>query len=67
MDKLKVAKTEAVKAKVKRYAVTTGFNFGCTADDSEGTRVEIGPLTEELPEKVFKSLLAQGVIVEVKE
>ena len=48
----------------KGHVVVTGFNFGCTPEDQEGTRVEPGPLTVELPANVFKDLLAVGVIVE---
>lgn len=51
----------------KHYVVLAGFNFDCAADDPLGTRVEAGPLTAELPAKVFKDLFEQGVIVEAQE
>jgi hypothetical protein len=51
----------------KRYVVTTGFNFGCTAQNPEGTRVEPGPLTAELPEKVFTKMFNRGAIVVAQE
>ena len=49
------------------YQVKAGFNFGCTEDDLEGTRVEPGPLVITLPPKVLADLLDAGAIVEVKE
>ena len=51
----------------KSYIVLAGFNYGCTAEDEWGTRVEAGPLTVTLPQNVFDDLFAQGVIVEGQE
>ena len=51
----------------KSYNVLAGFNYGCTAEDEWGTRVEAGLLTVTLPQDVFDDLRAQGVIVEAQE
>lgn len=63
--KLPPIKTKPAAAKPATHTVIAGFNFGCTEDDPEGTRVEPRLLTITLPSKVLADLLAQGVIVEV--
>lgn len=56
------------KAKASgQYEVVNGFNFGCTADDMTGTRVEPGALTVALPPEVLADLIEAKAIVEVKE
>lgn len=50
-----------------RYEVKAGFNFGCTPDNDEGTRVEPGELTVKLPPAVLDQLVDMGAIVEVTE
>lgn len=59
-------KVTAANVPPKSYSVVTGFNYGCTKEKPEGTRVEPGKLTIELPPQVLTDLLAQGVMVEGK-
>lgn len=65
--KLPPIKTKFSAAKPARYTVIAGFNFDCTEEDPEGTRVEPGTLTITLPPDVLADLLAQGAIVEVTD
>lgn len=59
---------KSVKPVLKRaqYVVVTGFNFGCTSENDQGTRVEPGPLMISLPPNVLDEVVAMGAVVEVK-
>jgi hypothetical protein len=65
--KLPPIKSKPLSTKPVSYTITAGFNFGCTDEDGDGTRVEPGMLTITLPPKVLADEITAGTIVEVKD